>query len=179
MGKFLIGLVVGIAAAFGYVRWNISPGIMELPETLRGNIVSTAIEGDLYDLDKPLDTRRRALEVFFQNRAQFAASVDAEFAHPFLNALYRKRVIREARQLRGQWDAFDMALEKPALRETFEKKYGVSDDIALKQAMLLNAYQEKDFLKQWVAAHETAPTKAALLPLLKKLSVQPPGETSF
>ncbi|MGF1621533.1 MAG: hypothetical protein ACFCUR_13080 [Rhodomicrobiaceae bacterium] len=173
MGRFLIGLIAGVAMAFGYVRWNVSPGIMEMPDKLRGNIVSTAIEGDLYDLDKPLDARRRALEVFFQNRAQFAAGVDAEFAHPFLNALYLKRVIREARQLHAQWEALDMALDKPALRAAMEKKHGVSDDMGLKQAMLFDAYQDKDFLRQWVAAHETAPTRGTLLPLLKKLSAEP------
>lgn len=173
MGKFLIGLIVGVAMAFGYVRWNISPGIMELPDKLRGDIVSTAIEGDLYDLDKPHDARRRALEVFFQNRAQFAAGVDAEFAHPFLNALYLKRVIREAGQLHAQWEAFDMVLDKPALRAAMEKKHGLSDDTGLKRAMLFDAYQEKDFLRQWVAAHETAPTRETLLPLLKTLSARP------
>jgi len=173
MGKFLIGLIAGVAIAFGYVRWNVSPGIMELPEKLRGNIVSTAIEGDLYDLDKPLDARRRALEVFFQNRAQFAAGVDAEFAHPFLNALYRKRVIREARQLHAQWNAFDMALDIPALRAPMEKKYGVGDDLGLKRAMLFNAYQEKTFLMQWMDEHEQKPTPETLLPLLRKLSAYP------
>lgn len=173
MGKFLIGLIAGIAMAFGYVRWNVSPGIMALPEKLRGNIVSTAIEGDLYDLDKPLDARRRALEVFFQNRAQFAVGVDAEFAHPFLNTLYLRRVIREARQLHAKWDAFDMALDKPALRAAMEKKYGVSDDTDLKRAMLFDAYQDEDFLRRWVAVHDTAPTRETLLPLLRKLSARP------
>ena len=84
MAKFFIGLLAGLVLAFGYVRWVISaPGFIQLPEKLRGNIVSTAIEGDLYDLDKPLDARKRALEIFFQSRPQFAAKVDAEFAHPF------------------------------------------------------------------------------------------------
>jgi len=173
MGKFLIGLVIGIAMAFGYVRWNVSPGIMELPGKLRDNIVATAIEGDLYDLDKSHEIRTRALEVFFRNRAQFAADVDAEFSHPFLNTLYRRRVIREARQLGGQWNAFEMALEKPALRELMENKHGVTEDEALKRAMLFEAYQEKAFLSQWVAEHEGEPTPETVRPLLKKLSAMP------
>lgn len=174
MAKFLIGLAVGIALAFGYVRWGISaPDVLEIPDKLRGNLVSTAVEGDLYDLEKPLDVRRRALEVFFQNRAQFAAEVDAEFSHPFLNALYLKRVIREARILRGYWSAFDKLLEQPALRKRLEETHGATEETALKQAMLFEKFQEEAFLKQWAAEHEDKVTPETLMPLLKKLSAQP------
>ena len=174
MAKFFFGLMAGLIVAFGYVRWGISvPGLIQLPEKLRGNIVSTAIEGDLYDLGKPLATRKRALEVFFQNRAQFAAEVDAEFGYPFLNALYLKRTIREARLLRGEWRAFDVALEKPALRAVLEKKHGKTDDAELKQAMLFEAFGRKEFLAQWVAQYEGPVNPGTLLPLLKKLSAQP------
>jgi hypothetical protein len=174
MAKFLIGLLLGIALAFGYVRWGLSmPGIAQLPEKLRGNIISTAVEGELYDLDKPLEVRRRALEVFFQNRAKFAVEVDAEFSHPFLNALYLRRVIREARILRGYWDAFDRLFEQPALRAALEKQHGTTDEIALKQAMLFEKFSEELFLAQWVAEHEGEVTPEGLLPLLVKLSAQP------
>jgi hypothetical protein len=78
VGKFLIGLIAGIAMAFGYVRWNVSPGIMELPEKLRGNIVSTAIEGDLYDLDKPLDARRRALQACFRSGISLDGLIESD-----------------------------------------------------------------------------------------------------
>ncbi len=174
MAKFLIGLAIGIALAFGYVHWGISaPGIVGLPDKLRGNVVSTAVEGELYDLDRPLDVRHRALEVFFQNRPQFAAEVDAEFGYPFLNALYLKRVIRKARILRGYWSAFDKLLDQPALREKLEKTHGTTDETALKRAMLFEKYQEEDFLKQWVAKHDGKVTPETLMPLLKKLSAQP------
>jgi hypothetical protein len=174
MARFLIGLLLGIALAFGYVRWGISaPGIAQLPETLRSNIVSTAVEGELYDLDKPIELRRRALEVFLRNRAKFAVEVDADFSHPFLNALYLNRVIREARILRGYWSAFDKVIGKRALREAVEKQYGTNDETALKQAMLFEKFEEETFLAQWVARHEGKVTPEGLLPLLIKLSAQP------
>jgi hypothetical protein len=123
MSRFLLGLVIGIALSFGYVRWGIKlPDFLTLLEQLRGNIVSTAIEEDLYNLDQPIQTRQRALEVFFESRAKFAVETDAEYGHPFLNALYRKRATHEARLLRGQWDAFDEAMGKPALRSALERK---------------------------------------------------------
>jgi hypothetical protein len=175
MGRLLLGLVIGIALSLGYVRWGIAlPDYLALPERLRGNIVSTAIEEDLYDLDQPIETRRRALEIFLESRAKFAVEADADYGHPFLNALYRKRATREARLLRGQWDAFDAALNKPALRSTLEKKYGVTDELALKQAMLFAAYHEKPFLVRWVSEQQEAePTPETLLPLIKKLSALP------
>ncbi len=173
MAKFLAGLAIGVALAFGYVQWGLqAPSVMQLPDKLRGNIVSSAIEADLYDLGKPLDLRRRALEVFFQNRPEFAAEVDAEFSHPFLNALYLKRVIREARVLRGEWDAFDKVLEKPALRAALENKHATSDETALKQAMLFDKLAERPFLSQWIAEYQGEVTPQTLLPMLQKLSAQ-------
>jgi hypothetical protein len=175
MGRFLLGLVIGIALSIGYVRWGIAlPDYLTLPERLRGNIVSTAIEEELYDLGQPIETRRRALEVFFESRARFAVEADAEYGHPFLNTLYRKRATREARLLRGQWDAFDAALEKPALRSALMKKHGATDDLALKQAMLFAAYREKPFLVRWVSEQQEAePAPRTILPLIEKLSVLP------
>jgi hypothetical protein len=174
MGRFFVGLIFGIALSFGYVRWGIAlPDYLTLPDRLRGNIVSTAIEGELYDLGQSIETRRRALEVFFDSRAKFAAEVDAEYGHPFLKALYRKRATREARILRAQWDAFDMALDKPALRASLEKRHGSSDETALKQAMLFKAFQEKPFLAAWITENDGVVTPATLMPVLKTLSALP------
>lgn len=175
MGRFLLGLLMGIALSFSYVRWGIAlPDFLTLPDRLRGNIVSTAVEEDLYDLDQPIEIRRRALEVFFESRAKFAVEVDAEYGHPLLNTLYRKRATHEARLLRGQWDDFSKALDKPMLRSMLEKKHGVSDEIALRQAMLFSAYQEKTFLVRWISAQGgKTVTPVTLLPLIKKLSVLP------
>lgn len=175
MGRFLLGLVIGVALSFGYVRWGVAlPDYLNLAERLRGNIVSTAIEEDLYDLGQPIEMRRRALEVFFESRAKFAVEADAEYGHPFLEALYRKRATHEARLLRGQWDAFDAVLDQPALRSALEKKHGATDDLAIKRAMLFAAYQEKPFLVRWVSEQRPEnPTPETLLPLIGKLSMLP------
>jgi hypothetical protein len=175
MGRFLLGLVMGIALSLGYVRWGVAiPDYLNLVERLRGNIVSTAVEEDLYDLAQPIEIRRRALEVFFESRAKFAVEADAEYGHPFLEALYRKRATHEARLLRSQWDAFDAALDQPALRRALEKKHGATDDLAIKQAMLFAAYQEKPFLVRWVSEQRReSPTPETLLLLIGKLSMFP------
>lgn len=172
--KFLGGIALGAALAFGYVRWNLSlPKWLELPELLKGNLISTATEADLYDLDKPLNVRQRALEVLFQNRAAFAAEVDAQMGHPFLNALYRKRIIREARQLKMQWSAFDKALAKPALRAALERQHGTKDSLALKRRMLMRGLKEKPFLAKSIALKTGPATPETLRDTLTRLSKMP------
>lgn len=174
MAKFVIGILVGAALAFGYVRWGVDAlGILALPDKLRGNLVSSATEVDLYSLDRSLETRRRALEVLFANRPEFAASVDAEFGHPFLEALYKARAIREARILRQQWDAFDAVLAKPALRDTLEKKYGVHETLSLKHRMLLSRLGDYPFLKQWIESRHQAPDENTLLATLNDIAALP------
>jgi hypothetical protein len=154
MAKFVLGVVLGAVLAFGYVRWNVSlPAFLALPEQLRGNLVSAATEADLYDLDRDSSTRRRALEVLFANRAEFAATVDAEAGHPFLAALFKARAVREARRVVAQWPAFDDVLAKPALREALVRKHGTVDTTELKQAMLVEALGRQPFLEAWLARH--------------------------
>lgn len=174
MLKFFLGTIVGAAMAFGYVRWDVAlPEVFQLPDMLKGNLVSTAAEGDLYNLDQPPAVRARALEVLFQNRAKFAASVDQEFGHPFLKSLYRKRVIRETRQLRGQFTATEMALEKTALREALERKHGTTDPELLKVRVAMKALAEKEFLAKWIAKNVGPVTEENLIPTLKRLSAMP------
>ncbi len=173
MLKFLAGLVLGLAAAYAHVAWGPSGlSIFEIPDRLRGNLISSATESVLYDLDQPLEKRQRALEVLFQNRPAFAARVDSEFGNAFLRNLYRRRALREARELRLGWRAFDEALAKPALRAALERKHGTADTSALKRAMLMQAFRRKPFLVQWVARNVGPVREEALLDMLTRLSRQ-------
>ena len=159
MARFLVGVLIGIAMAVGYVRYDSGlPGWLQLSERLRGNLVSTAIEGDLYDLDRDAAARRRALEVYFDNRAADAARVDGEAGHPFLEVLYRRRAAHEARLLLGEWTAYDAALAKPALRAGLEKRHGTADTEALKAHMLADGLAKKPFLVRWLAREGEAAT---------------------
>lgn len=168
--KYIAGAVLGILITVGYTRLGfMTPAILEIPGKLKGNVISSAAEYDLYDLTQPIEVRERALEVFFGNRPKFAVEVDAEFDHSFLKLLYRKRVIREARQLRMQWSAYDTALEKPSLREVYQRKYGTNETIALKQSMLMDAYLEKEFLVEWVKRNREPVNNENLLQTLEEL----------
>lgn len=160
MTKFFGGLALGILLSIGYVQWNVSlPAVLLLPDMLRGNLVSTAVEDRLYALDVDRDERRRALEIFFANRSAFAAQVDAEADGPFLKALQRQRAIREARQLSITWAAHERSLEKAALRTALERKHGTSDGELLLKRMLMDALARKPFLKAWLE-HQDLPIDA-------------------
>jgi hypothetical protein len=172
MLKFLTGLGAGVFLAVVFVRYDLAlPAIFDLPDKVKKNVVSAAVEGDLYDLAQDEAVRGRALAVYFKNRAGDAVKVDAAAGHPFLNALYRARASREARQLAGQWTAYDKVLAEPALRATLEAKYGVSDDEALKRAMLWQAFERKPFLKAWVQRQQAEVTAEALRDLLNEVGV--------
>lgn len=173
MLKFLTGLATGVFFAVVFVRYDLAlPAIFDLAEKVKKNVVSTAVEGDLYDLAQDEATRGRALSVYFKNRAGDAVRVDAAAGHPFLNALYRARASREARELGGQWTAYDKVLAEPALRATLEAKHGVSDADALKRAMLWNAFDRKPFLKTWLEQRYTVSAET-LRDLLSDVSGAP------
>ena len=175
MLKFILGVLFGAGLAVGYVRYNVElPDYLQLSDKLRGNLVSTATEGQLYDLDLDIATRRRALEILFANRAEFAVEVDQEFGHPFLSALYRKRAIREARLLRGQWSAYDEGLAKDNLRAALERTHGSSDPLVLKQRMLQAALAKSyPFLESWLKKEGEPIGEGELLETLKRVGVLP------
>jgi hypothetical protein len=178
MLKFILGVVFGAGLAIGYVKYNVElPEYLQLTEKLRGNLVSTATEGELYDLDRDIETRRRALEILFANRPDFAVEVDAEYRHPFLEALYRRKATRQARRLRSQWSAFDVGLSKPALRGKLETRHGTTDTETLKQRMLVAALDESyPFLKSWLAHNGEPMGETDLLVSLKRIAVLPKSD---
>lgn len=173
MTRFVLGVVVGVLAAIGYVRFDLAlPSWLQLPDMLRGNLVSTATESALYDLDPDPAVRTRALEVYFANRAREAAKVDAEAGSPFIQALHKSRAVREARQLTGEWSASSEVLTKPALREALERKLGTSDTGALKLQLLADALDRKPFIKSWLERHAAPLTRDGLPALLKRIAAQ-------
>lgn len=152
MWKFLAGMAAGTVLAILYVTFNLQlPGFLQIPWLVKGGVISTATEAELYTLGPDSGARQRALEIYFDNRAHDAADLDAAAGHPFLTALHRNRAMREARLLSARWVAFDTALAQPALRQSLEQKHQTTDTEALKQAMLWEALQDMPFLQQWLS----------------------------
>ncbi len=171
MGKFLIGTIFGLVLSVAYVWYDAKlPDWLELPDTLQRSLKAAAADDTLFDLDAPLEMRRRALEIYLANQASRAATIDADLGHPILSELVRRRVRRQAQIKRGLWSAYDQALGKPALRETLVTKYGDVDDETLKQRMLLAAVREEPFLHSWILRYRSAPTEKNVRALLVEIS---------
>lgn len=167
MLKFFVGTALGAILSFVFVRFGLEPpAITKLPEKLKANLVTTAVEADLYDLNAAAGVHERALKIYFDNRAGSAAKLDADAGHPFLAALHRDRATREARKLNAAWSAYDQLLAKATLRAALERKYGASEDEALKQAMLMDALAKQPFLKAWLERAHDEVTPANLRALL-------------
>ncbi len=82
MLKFFTGTALGALLAFVFVRFGLEPpAIVKMPEKLKANLVTTAVEADLYDLTAAGDVRERALRIYFDNRAGDAAKLDAKTGH--------------------------------------------------------------------------------------------------
>jgi hypothetical protein len=148
----ILGILVGAGLSLAYVRYELElPPALQLTERLKGNIVSAATEGALYDIDGDAKARERAFEVFLANRARDAVEADRDAGHPLMKALHDRRAVREARQLAGAWSGYGEVLAKPALREALVRRHGAGDDEMLKRRMLAEALDGKPFLKLWLA----------------------------
>ena len=175
IGRFLVGLLVGVATTGGFVKWGWEkPAIMETPELFAASVMAATASTDLYDLSQPLDVRLRALQVVAGQRPDEIVKLDRdELGYALLDAFYRRKARANARRLRLQWTAFDVGLKQPNLRDGLERQYGVSDDLALKRAMLWRAFTEDDFLSRYVASQHGSVTPETLLPVLEEASRRP------
>jgi len=169
MAKFILGVVLGALMAIGYVRFELAlPAVLQLPDKLRGNLVSAATESELYDLDRDPATRTRALEIFLANRSAEAARIDAAAGHPFLAALYRERAAREARQLAMEWTAYDEVLAKDGLRDALERRLGTTETDTMKRQLLIESLARKPFLKSWLEKNVGPATRETVRDVLRR-----------
>jgi len=179
MWKFLAGMVAGTILAIVYVLFNVQlPEFLQIPGLVRGGVISTTTEAQLYDLGEDDAARLRALEVYFDNRARDAAAIDADAGHPFLTALHRARATREARLLSARWEAFDLAVAQPNLRQSLESKHGQTDELALKQTMLWEGLDAYPFLQQWLAITYGPQSPQTLYTTLLDARRMPPAPTT-
>lgn len=174
MLRFLLGVALGAAMAIGYVQWGHAlQDKLNVAGKLRGNQVAAAGEGDLYDLSADEAHRRRALEVFFANRADYAAGLDSKMGHPYLEALYRRRAGLEARLLRTKWRTFDRPLSTASLRSTLERRHGTTDTATLRKLMLVDALERQPFLSSWMRRSGFSTTGDDLLDTLNRIAARP------
>ena len=63
-----------------------------------------------------------------------------------MEEVLRREAFRETKLLKHQMTAYEVAMDKPALRQALERKHGkTNDDEELKRRMLLSAIRDEEF----------------------------------
>lgn len=145
--RFIGGVFFGVVMTLGYVRyaWTM-PDVAQLPGKITEAAVVTTAEIDLYDPRAAPEVRRRALAVVMSQNPELFVEIDHELGGRLMEETLRREALRETKLLKHQMSAYDIAIDKPALREALERKHGsTSDDEELKRRMLLSALRDEDF----------------------------------
>lgn len=145
--KLLGGVVFGVVLTWLYVRFGFElPGIARLGQKVAAEAVVTTAEVDLYDPAAPLENRQRALAMVISEKPELFLEIDESIGGRFFHEAMRRKAVRKAKLLKHRDKAYDMALEKPALREVYERKHGVRDRDRLKRAMFIADIRRDEFL---------------------------------
>lgn len=145
--KFIGGVLLGVVMTYAYVRYAWAmPEVVQLPGKITEAAVVTTAEIDLFNPDASDEVRQRAFSVVMSQKAEEYVQIDRELGSPLMEEVLRRKAERATRLLKHQMSAYDVALEKPALRKALERKHGATDDDEeLKRRMLLAALQEEEF----------------------------------
>ena len=165
--KFLGGLALGVGLTYAYVRFGYSlPSVLKLGEKVKSNAIVTTADVDLYDHKAPLEVRQRALAVVVGQQPELFIEIDNATNHVFLEDVLRRKAVRRAKLAKGSFDAYDVALDKPALRRFLEKKHGAKDTDTLKRRMLIAAIQDDEYLHRYLRARFQQATRDELADLV-------------
>ncbi len=152
--KFLGGLGLGIVMTYAYTRyqWEM-PAVVRLPAMVTSATISATADSDLYNWDLPFEVRQRAAAVIIGQNPDRFIELDNATDHVLLNEMVRQRALRRAMIQKTAWSAFDVALGKPALRKSLQRKYGGADDEQLKRNMLAARIAEDEILDGFLRHH--------------------------
>lgn len=101
---------------------------------------------DLFSPEASDDVRRRALSIVMSHQAGEFVGIDHELGDPLMEEVLRREAFRETKLLKHQMKAYEVAMDKPTLRQALERKHGkTNDDEELKRRMLLSAIRDKEF----------------------------------
>ncbi len=137
LGKFLGGLAVGVVLTYAYTRyrWEM-PAVVQLPATVTSSVISATADSDLYNWDLPFEVRQRAAAIILGQNPDRFVELDNATDHVLMYEMQRQRAVRLAMIAKQKFSAYQVALDKPALRERLERKYGTTESEQLKRQML-------------------------------------------
>ncbi|MCA9248226.1 MAG: hypothetical protein KDA42_13955 [Planctomycetales bacterium] len=145
--KYVTSVACGALLCYAYVRFGFElPGILGIPQRISSEALVTTAEMSLYDCDASDTERLRALSMVLANRPELMLEVNQQLDGAILETVLRRKAVREAKLLKQRVAAYDMALQKPALRSLNERKHKIRDLAKLKRAMLADDLHENEFL---------------------------------
>lgn len=149
--RFLIGVGVGIAITWGYVRFGFElPGIADLPGQVMSGAISMTADADLENWELPLEARQRAAAVVFAQNPDRLIEIDNALDHAVLNELWRKKAVRRAQILNSTCTGYDKVLAQPALRDRHERKFNTADPDFIKARLLAQDIRDDGFLQGYL-----------------------------
>ena len=152
--KFLTGLLVGVGMTWGYVRFGFQlPGVVGLPGKVTSAAISVTADADLENWDLPLRSRQRAAAVILGQNPDQLIALDESLDHAILSEMLRLKATRRAKIAKATYSAYDTALQQPAIREQYERRYGTTDAEVIKQKWLQRDVSEDEFLHGYLATN--------------------------
>jgi len=145
--KVLGGMVAGVLLTYAYVRFGYSlPWIVQAGGKMTSEAMVATAEIDLYDPVASDDVRHRALAIVVGLKPELFIDVDDAIGNQFFEEVLRRKAVRKAKLMKHRPRAYRMALDKPALRRVYEKRFGVSDDESLERSMFEADIRDDEYL---------------------------------
>ena len=152
--KLISGAVIGIVLTWAYVRFGYKlPGIAQIGATVTSEAAIATAEAQFYDPAADVAARKRALATIIANQPELLIELDDAVGNRLFDELLRRKAVRQAKLLKHRDRAYDIALEKPALRKLYEKKYGVTDLNLLKRKMFIADIARNEILAEYLGRH--------------------------
>lgn len=144
---FFAGLATGVALSWMYVRYGYEPNnVVTLPAKVTSAAISITAESDLYNWDVTPEVRQRAAAVVLGQNPGTFIELDNATGNVLTKEMLRQKAERLAKLAKAKFDAYDMALDKPALRKALQRKHGAGDNETIKRRMLIDDIEGETFL---------------------------------
>ncbi|MFK7819768.1 MAG: hypothetical protein AB8G99_13695 [Planctomycetaceae bacterium] len=147
LGKLILGVLIGVGITYAYVRFGYKPpAVVQLAANVTDKAVSATATETLYSPSATVQERTRALAVYLGKEPEELIDINQSLNGRIMNEALRRKALKQAKVLKQQFSAYDVALKQSSLRRRLEQKYGETNKNVLKRRMLADAIREEEFL---------------------------------
>lgn len=147
LGKLIVGVLIGMGLSYAYVRFGYKPpAVVQIAENVTDSAIASTATMTLYSPSVTDAERRRALALYLSKEPETLIDIDRAMNGAVMQEVLRRKALRQAKVMKHQMSAYDVALQKPAIRRSLERKHGATDLHELKHRMLAAAIKREEFL---------------------------------